>query len=616
MMQVDRILLTSSVYPFPTLPNDTSLTDATGARFTRADGLFCLVSHSHHFANHVLAQNISTPSVVLEYPRWEDFQAEVAKGYRIIGISALPVHLGNVLKMCEYIRQHSPETTILLGCYAGLALASKCSQDEWKRYVDGICHGEGVQFMRRLLGESTDRPIQQALMPKGGGAPTFVTKFPKGVIGFLVSGLGCPGRCDFCSSTALYDHRRIEMLSPEDLVDHMYLYHRRFPQVSNIFVIEEDHFRWPNYLIGLREPWASHPDMVESLDWFAFGSLDFIAKFVDRHGWDAIPEIGIGVLFIGVESKFGDLLRLKKRSMADPKVVFHRLHEMGVRTVGSWVCGWDFHDHTNVYEDLNYFVALCPTYQQLTRLSPFPGTPLWEKLKNEERLKDVPWEDMHFWSETGRQLGLEDHETLNIVEYGYDLLYRTWGPSMLRRLDVQLNGYAYCLRSSNPILRNHKSLFYRKQCGMVWTLLPAMERFAPNGIVRRRARQIDKKYRTTIGQPTAIMELLAQAILRLSRREHERLLHNPSHYRPKEEPFKRYVYDKKCNSDGDIPYVTEWPSRPSQQTRRAMTREALRYFFLDKAMRIRRATSRGRSDPIIDDYLMALVSKRSFGFGL
>ena len=615
-MKVDKILLTSSVYPFPTLPNDTSLTDATGARFTRGDGLFCLISHSHHFANHVLAQNVEIPSVVLEYPRWEDFTAEVAKGYKMIGISALPVHLESVLRMCAYIREHSSETIILLGCYAGLALATTQSEAEWKRHVDYICHGEGVHFMRSLLGEDTQKPIQQTLMPKGGGSPTFVTRFPKGVIGFLVSGLGCPGRCEFCSSTALYDHQRIEMLSPEELVEHMHDYHRRFPHVTNIFVIEEDHFRWPEYLIRLREPWAGHPEMVESLDWFAFGSLDFIAKFVDRYGWDAIPEIGIGVMFIGVESKFGKLLKLEKRANADPKLVFRKLHEMGIRTVGSWVCGWDFHDHVNVYEDLNYFVALCPTYQQLTRLTPFPGTDLWEQLKREGRLKDVPWDDMHFWSGSEKYLGLEDHETLNIIEYGYDLLSRTWGPSMLRRLDVQLNGYAYCQRSSNPILRKHKSLFFRKQCGMVWILLPAMERFAPNGLIRRRARQIDKKYRTIIGEPTAIMELLAAAITRLARREHTRLLNNPSRYQPKVEPFKRYVYEKDGSRNGDIPYRTEWPSRPTPEVRRAMAGEALRYFLLDKAMRVRRATGRGRVDPVIDDYLMKMVSDRAFGFGL
>ena len=615
-MKNGKVLFTSSVYPFPTLPNDTSLTDATGARFTRADGIFSVISHSHSFASHILAQNISAPSVVLEYPRWDDFTAEIRKGYSVVGISALPVHLDGVLRMCRHIRENSPQTTILLGGYAGMALAATLDEKDWKQYVDGICHGEGVRFMRRHFGEPEDRPIQQKLMPKGGGSPPFITRFPKGAIGFLVSGLGCPGMCDFCSNTALYDHERITMLAPEDLVDHMYLYHKTFPNLSNIFVVDEDHFRWPDYLIQIKEPWESHPDMIEALDWFAFGSLDYIGAFVDRFGWDALAEMGIGVMFIGVESKFGELLRYKKRSTVDPKWVFKNLHRMGIRTVGSWVCGWDFHSHANVMEDLNYFVALYPTYQQLTRLSPFPGTPLYDRLKKEGRLHDVPWENMHFWSETQQNLGLEDHETLNIVEYGYDLLYRTWGPSMLRRLDVELNGYIYARQSSNAVLREHKTKFYKKQCGMVWTLLAAMEKYSPNGIVRRQARMIDKKYRSVIGEPTAVMRLMSDLVLGLAGKEYAKTVFNPSFYRAKEEPFKRYVYDKTGNGESPIPYRTEWPTPPSLKVRKDMAVESVRYFALEKALKAKRLTSRRQSDALIDDYLIGMVSDRAFGFGL
>ncbi len=615
-MNQEAILFTSSIYPYPTLPNDTSLTDATGARFTRGDGMFGMISHSHHFANHILAQNIEAPSVILEYPRWDDFVAEVAKGYKVIGISALPVHLDGVLRMCRHVREHSPGTKILLGCYAGMALAGTREESDWRQYVDEICHGEGVAFLRKYLGEDPARPIQQKLMPKGGGSPPLITKFPRGAIGFLVSGLGCPGRCEFCSSTAMFDHKRIELVPPETLVDDMYLYYKRFPNLSNVFVVEEDHFRWPDYVVGVREAWEKHPDMVEQLDWFAFGSLDNIGAFVGKYGWDAIVEAGIGVMFIGVETKFGDLLKYKKRSEVDPKWVFSNLHQRGVRTVGSWICGWDFHTPANVMEDLNYFVALKPTYQQLTRLSPFPGTPLWERVKQEGRLANVPWEEMHFWSEGQKHPALQDHETLNIVEYGYDLLYRTWGPSLLRRLEVELDGYAFCRQSSNPVLRDHKSVFFRKQCGMLWALLGAIGRYAPNGMVRHRVRMVDRKYRSVVGEPTAVMELLSKAVLWLSRREHAKVMADPSFYRAKEEPFKRYVYDKPAAGNGDVPYRTEWPTKPSGAVRRQMAGESVRYFFLEKALKARRLATPGKGDAIIDDYLVGMVSDRAFGFGL
>ena len=67
--------------------------------------------------------------------------------------------------------------------------------------------------------------------------------------------------------------------------------------------------------------------MVGSLDWFAFCSLDNIGNFVEKYGWEEIAEMGIGVMFIGVESKFADLLKYKKRSKIDPKLVFHPILE-------------------------------------------------------------------------------------------------------------------------------------------------------------------------------------------------------------------------------------------------------------------------------------------------
>jgi haloalkane dehalogenase len=611
----DRILLTSPVYPYPVLPNNTSITDPMGARFTRGDGIFGMLSHTHCFANHILAQNIETPSTVLEYPRWRDFTAEVDKGYPIVGISALPVHLDSVLRMCEYVRSRSPSTKILLGCYAGMAMQRVYDAETCARYVDHIVHGEGVRFLREMLGEKVDRPIRQMLMPKAGGAPRFVTRFPKGAVGFLVSGLGCPGRCDFCSSTALFDHQRIEMLSPRSLVDHMVRYHRQFPLLPHVFVIEEDHFRWPDYLADVRENWLLHPELAESLDWFGFGSLGNIQRFVDKYGWDAIAETGLGVLFVGVESKFADQLKYNKLANADARTIFSRLHRMGIRTVGSWVCGWDFHDHANVIEDLNFFVSLAPTYQQLTRLSPFPGTPLWDQMEAEGRLRPVAWEDIHFWSGTQKHLALEDHETLNVVEDGYDLMHRTWGPSLLRRLDVHLDGLVYCRSSSNPVIRDHRAKHFAKLSGLFWALLPAMERYAPNGPVRRRAAQIDKKYRAVVGEPTAVMQLLAKVLIGLSTVARVSAQFSPPDLHPKLEPFKRYIFDKPAPADDDFPYRTEWPSRIPLRTGAVMAREWVRDAFLDAAMRTVRAAARNRRDPLIDDYLVGLVSN-GLGFGL
>ena len=608
-MSTERILLTTPIMPYPTLPANDSLTDATGQRFTKGDDIFTMISHTHCFGNHILAQNIDTPAVLLEYPRWENFTNEVDKGYDIIGISCFPVHLDNVLKMCEYIRENSPETTIMIGSYGAQAFKAKYDEETQKKYVDYAVKGEGVRFLREFLGEDTNRPIQQKLMPKCGGSLWFLDKYPKGNVAFLVSGLGCPGGCDFCSTTEMFGHKRIQLLSPQELIEHIHAYHKYIPGLAQVFVIEEDHFRHPKYLIKTKEYWLNNPDVVESLDWFAFGSVDHIWKFANNYGWDAILELGIGAIFIGVESKFAGEHGYSKVKEADAREVFHKLHSMGIRTVGAWICGWDFHNHSNIYEDLNFFVSCYPTFQQLTRLSPFPGTDLWCKLKDQGRVMNVPWEDVHFWSGSQNNIALETHETLNLTEYGYDLMYRTWGPSILRKLDVMLQGYEHCLDSDNPIIQNNKSLFFKRQAATLWNLINSMDRFAPNGVVRRRVIKIDEKYRKLIGEPTPVQERIASVIESLAKDFKVKNMLDPFNRYPKEEPAKRYLYlkDKPLN-DSVPPYDTELLSKIPF----AMKWNSFRYFLLGNLLKIFRKLKSSKGVPEIDDYLLRAIRTRNF----
>ncbi|MFW9898117.1 MAG: B12-binding domain-containing radical SAM protein [Candidatus Thorarchaeota archaeon] len=608
-MSTERILLTTPCYPYPTLPANDSLTDATGQRFTKGDDIFTLISHTHCFGNHILAQNIDKPSTLLEYPRWNNFTSEVDKGYDIIGISCFPVHLDMVLKMCEYIRETSPKTTIMLGSYGAQAFKAKYDEKTQKKYVDYAVKGEGVRFLREFLGEDTNRPIQQKLMPKCGGSPWFVDKHPKGNVAFLVSGLGCPGGCDFCSTTEMFGHKRIQLLSPQELVEHMHSYHKYYPGVVQVFVIEEDHFRHPEYLIKTRDYWLNNPDVVESLDWFAFGSVDHIWKFADKYGWDALAELGIGAIFIGVESKFAGEHGYNKIQETDSRELFNKLHSLGIRSVGAWICGWDFHNHSNMYEDLNYFVACYPTFQQLTRLSPFPGTSLYDKMKKCGRVKNVPWEDVHFWSGAQENVALETHETLNLTEYGYDLLYRTWGPSILRKLDVVLRGYEHCLDSDNPIMQNHKSLFFKRQASVIWNMLYAMDRFAPNGVVRRRVLKIDEKYRSLIGEPTPVQERIAMKIDSLAKDFKMKNMLDPFNRYPKEEPAKRYLYLKNQTlKDSDIPYTTESLSKIPFSMKWSNFRFSLR----GNLLKLLRKLKSSKGNPEVDDYLIKAIRKRNF----
>jgi hypothetical protein len=104
--------------------------------------------------------------------------------------------------------------------------------------------------------------------------------------------------------------------------------------------------------------------------------------------------------------------------------------------------------------------------------------------------------------------------------------------------------------------------------------------------------------------------------VKFATREYISQLNNPAHYRPKIEPFKKYIYNKSGAGNSDIPYMTEWPTKRSYKIWKDMTTENLRYFALEQIMRIKRSASPGKSDAIIDEYLLGMVNRHAFGFGL
>ncbi|MFX0031002.1 MAG: hypothetical protein ACFE8B_17440, partial [Candidatus Hermodarchaeota archaeon] len=408
--------------------------------------------------------------------------------------------------------------------------------------------------------------------------------------------------------------KRIELLSPEDFVSHVELYRKHFEHLSSIFVIEEDHFRHPRWLVKTKEQWEKNLDLVENVDWTGFGSVDFIWHFASNYGWDAIPETGIGAVFIGVESKFAGDHGYRKVKEADARDVFHKLHSMGIRTLGAWICGWDYHNHANMYEDLNYFIACKPTYQQLTRLSPFPGTELWRKLREEGRVCEVPWEDVHFWSGAQKNISLETHETLNLTEYGYDLMYRTWGPSILRRLEVTLNGYEYCMNSDNTLMREHRSKLFKRSSAANWAILGAMDRFAPNGVVRRRVQKTDERFRDLIGEPTPMMELISRSVEESAVKFKMKHLFDPFDRKPREEPTKRYLYNKdKSIKYDDIPYITEYPNKIPRKVRRDMRMSNFKYKLINKFLSTKYKVKSTKRLSELDDIVLNNIRGRSYG---
>ena len=553
---MSKILFTTPCQPYPIQFNNVSLTDASSQRFTQQQDIFTLSGHIHCQGVHFIAQNISVPSVFLEYPTWDYFEKEVRKGYDFVGISFFQTCMDIVLDMCKLVRKLSPQSKIVLGHYGALAFNAYYPEDFKKEYADYVCIGEGVQFFRKLLGEPVDAPITQSFMPRCGDNLPWLDRHPKGIMGWVTAGLGCPSACDFCATTEMHGNARIQLYPPDKVFKEIKRIYRTFPDTMLVTIYDED---WLKYTDEVREVGRLIREDTE----FGLRKINFFApssiESIHQYEYDELPLTGFKATFIGVESKFAPKEGYQKREGGDAKETIHELLKRGIVCSGGLMLGFDFHDRVNIQEDINYYVACEMTNHQISRVFPFPGTPLWYRLQEEGRVYDVPWIDINFYGGGYKHKNFEPHEIEHLILEGYRKFYETWGPTVMRQLKVELNGYEWCRASSNKYLRDDRAEHHKENAQTIYPLIRACEHFAPNGLVRRRIRQTEERYIKNFGKPNPSQEVMSYYVLAKAFQAKLQESIDPKNRHPRQDPFKIYIYEKNGQGEDDPPYKVLYP---------------------------------------------------------
>src|SRR5437667_3998078 len=123
---------------------------------TRAQGAFSLRMFHRSWGIMMIQENISAPCTVLDFPTRADFARELTtNAYDIVGISSIIVNIGKVREMCRLVRKLSPHSVIVVGGHVAAVSAIEAMID-----ADYVVRGEGIAWMRGLLGENTEAPIR------------------------------------------------------------------------------------------------------------------------------------------------------------------------------------------------------------------------------------------------------------------------------------------------------------------------------------------------------------------------------------------------------------------------------------------------------------------------
>jgi len=545
-----RILFSSTCKPFE-LVGGVPATDNMGMRLTRGQGLFSLYEHTHYNGLHLLAQNVSAGSVVLENPSLDRFRQELREGYEYVGLSFKPINTERLLEMCAIVRRESPGAKILVGGQGATCAPFIFKDSQAASLADGVCAGEGVAWLRRVLGEPPAAGLRCRL-PKIGAALPWLSPRPLGTIGIALSGLGCTMNCHFCYTANATGGRYLEVMDAAQLFETMRGYWESSPLASSVSIYDENFLDYREKVLDLGKRIQSDGKFgLARLNYLGFGSISAVA----RYDPEELLLSGLDTLWIGVESKFSSLPKGKGMGVED---AFRLLHSIGIKTVGSWMIGEDFQTPENIGEDKDFFVSLDPTFQQVAILSVLPPLPLYRSLQRKGRIPPgVRWKDYHLYGRTLEYRHLRHEEILGHVEDVYRRVYEENGPGMMKVLEVNLNGYAFCLRSRNPLLRKDKSRFFRKRCESYRSLLETARAFAPSPRVRSRLEELDSRYQDLFGRPTRAQRNLARLVLAKAEAEMARRRTSPRPLR--EEPFRRYTYPPLAERAILRPYRVEYP---------------------------------------------------------
>jgi anaerobic magnesium-protoporphyrin IX monomethyl ester cyclase len=201
----------------------------------------------------------------------------------------------------------------------------------------------------------------------------------------LVTSRGCPFDCEFCSASQ-FSGSRWRARSVENIVEEVGLLHKEYGYRAVSFV--DDNFTAnPARAIKVSESMIANGwDLI----WAVMTRVDTIVKNPDMIR--TMARAGLRWTFIGFESGNQQMLDGygKKAHVQDAMRAMQILKANGVETTGAFILGAPNETRDMMEETINYAKRLDPRRAQFSILTPYPGTRLYQNVK--DRLLTRDWD--------------------------------------------------------------------------------------------------------------------------------------------------------------------------------------------------------------------------------
>lgn len=332
-------------------------------------------------------ENFDLVGVTADTPRYPQAK-EIAAHARSSGV---PVVMGGphvsfmaeeplVSGCADFVLRNEAETTLL------------CLADCLQSGDGGDLHKvEGLSFMDR--GEVVHTPDSQAIqdvdsLPYPARDLLPMQDYALYLRGrratSMISSRGCPFNCSFCASSQLFG-LKWRPRSPESLVDEAERIQKEFG-IGSIYFMDDNFTLDPERTIAFCEQVLKRG---LDLNWFCFSRANTIVEREDMV--EAMAAAGARMIFLGIESANPQVLKaLNKKITTQISVqAVDLLKRYHISPMCSFIIGDMHEDREGIQATIAFARKLKPEVAQFAILTPYPGTRLFEEVK--DRIINLDW---------------------------------------------------------------------------------------------------------------------------------------------------------------------------------------------------------------------------------